>query len=111
MKASIHSKIVDGMRISENFDCEQRIIIDRILKDMWESMTVEQCKEYYDYLKEKLYLHQVPREVDYRNVLKSRLYGRIKWALITCSVQRLQKMEREKEKYIRPYFIEIMTRI
>jgi hypothetical protein len=99
------------MRISENFDSEQRIIIDRILSDMWETMTEENCKEYYEYLKEKLYLHQVPKEVDYRHVLKQRLYGRVKWALITCSIARLKKMEQEKEKYIRPYFIEIMTRI
>jgi hypothetical protein len=99
------------MRISENFDSEQRIIIDRILSDMWETMTEENCKDYYEYLKEKLYLHQVPKEVDYRHVLKQRLYGRVKWALITCSIARLKKMEQEKEKYIRPYFIEIMTRI
>jgi hypothetical protein len=99
------------MRISENFDSEQRIIIDRILVDMWETMTEENCKDYYEYLKEKLYLHQVPKEVDYRHVLKQRLYGRVKWALITCSIARLKKMEQEKEKYIRPYFIEIMTRI
>ena len=99
------------MRISENFDSEQRIIIDRILKDMWQSMTEEQCKEYYEYLKEKLYLHQVPKEIDYRHVLKQRLYGRVKWALITCSIARLKRMEQEKEKYRRPYFIEIMTRI
>jgi hypothetical protein len=99
------------MRISENFDSEQRIIIDRILVDMWQSMTEEQCKEYYEYLKEKLYLHQVPKEVDYRHVLKQRLHGRIKWALLTCSIARLKRMEQEKEKYRRPYFIEIMTRI
>lgn len=99
------------MRISENFDSEQRIIIDRILVDMWETMTEENCKEYYEYLKEKLYLHQVPKEVDYRHVLKQRLYGRVKWALITCSIARLKRMEQEKEKYRRPYFIEIMTRI
>jgi len=99
------------MRITENFDTEQRIIIDRILRDMWKTMTEENCKDYYEYLKEKLYLHQVPKEVDYRHVLKQRLHGRIKWALITCNVPRLLKMEQDKDKYKRPYFIEIMTRI
>jgi hypothetical protein len=99
------------MRISENFDSEQRIIIDRILNDMWQTMTVENCKQEYDYLQAKLFLYQVPREVDYRQVLKSRLYGRIKWALLTCSIAKLKKMEAEKKTDDRPYFKQIMTKI
>jgi hypothetical protein len=49
--------------------------------------------------------------VDYRQVLKSRLYGRIKWALLTCSIARLKKMEAEKKTDDRPYFKQIMTKI
>lgn len=99
------------MRISEHYDTDQRIIIDRILKQMWESMTEKNCKNEYEYLKEKLFLHQVPREVDYRHVLKSRLYGRIKWALLTCSISRLKKMEEDKKTDCRPYFKQIMTKL
>jgi hypothetical protein len=99
------------MRITENFNTEQRIIIDRILKDMWASMTEAKCKQEYEYLQAKLFLYQVPREVDYRQVLKSRLYGRIKWALLTCSIARLKKMEAEKKTDDRPYFKQIMTKI
>lgn len=99
------------MRINEHYDTDQRIIIDRILKQMWESMTEKNCKNEYEYLKEKLFLHQVPREVDYRHVLKSRLYGRIKWALLTCSISRLKKMEEDKKTDCRPYFKQIMTKL
>lgn len=99
------------MRISEHYDTDQRIIIDRILKQMWESMTEKNCKNEYEYLKEKLFLHQVPREVDYRHVLKSRLYGRIKWALLTCSISRLKKMEEDKKTDCRPYFKQVMTKL
>lgn len=99
------------MQISEHFNTDQRILVDRILKDMWESMTEKNCKEEYEYLKEKLFLHQVPREVDYRHVLKSRLYGRVKWALLTCSIARLKKIEEDKQTDKRPFFKQVLTKI
>ena len=99
------------MQISEHYNTDQRILVDRILKHMCESMTEKKCKEEYEYLKEKLFLHQVPREVDYRQVLKSRLYGRVKWALLTCSIARLKKMEEDKQTDKRPYFKQVLTKI
>lgn len=94
-----------------HFDQDQRVLIDQIIIDALETMTEENTKKYYDYLKEKLYLHQVSQVCDFEHVLKQRMYGRVKWGLLNCPMPKLKKMMADKPKYKRPFFVEVMTRI
>jgi hypothetical protein len=45
------------------------------------------------------------------HVLKQRFYGRGKWWMIDCPINKLKVIQAKRETYKRPYFIEVLKQI
>lgn len=97
--------------MSENWDVEKRVLIGKILKDCEEDATEEKVNEWYDYLKTKLDIYHVSKDDTFMRVFKSRLYGRAKWMMLDCPINKLKIIQAKRETYKRPYFIEVLKQI
>jgi hypothetical protein len=97
--------------MSGNFDVEKRVLIDKMLNDCIEDMTKDKVDEYYEYIRDKFYIYNLPKECDLMHVLKQRFYGRGKWWMIDSPINKLKVIQAKRETYKRPYFIEVLKQI
>ena len=90
---------------------EKRVIVDRIVSEAKETITEELVNEWYEYVRSKLNLHQLTHRVDLMHVMNQRYCGRVKLGLLDCKLSKLQRILKNKNKYQRPFFIEVIKKI
>ena len=87
---------------------EKRVIVDRIVSEAKETITEELVNKYYEYVRDKLNLHQLTHRDDVIDTIHKRFTGRVKWLLLDCKLTKLQRIINNKPKYKRPFFVEVL---